>query len=412
MSNRSAHATIKGYFYQFDHTILSILDSSTSQSSIVVEGVEDIDLDDGDCSALVQCKYYEGSTYNHSLIKNAVIQMLRHYYTASGPNHEGFIYRVYGHYKGGQEKLPEDFDLEFLKKNFLTYKHAGVVHEVHKELGIGDTELENFRSLLNIDLNAPSYKGQQREVIRLLTSQIPGCSTDDAETFYYPNAINVIQSLAILADVDARRITKARFIKEVNRKEVVFSLWLREKFGSDYYAKIIKKRFFRFSSTKTPKASRIFIIDITDEFSIPDLTALLVKIGSNFSHVEHKRTPQSDRFCPYVLMRGLSEDSLVSLKHNLFKKGVIFNDGYPFKGAEFCPDQLVTEPSKENLTRLKFIPEVDQLVPVISRIKGSMVDIFDFYKDLPVESRYLPEIEPHNTIKVNSAYFINEVLAS
>ncbi|MGM0783616.1 MAG: DUF4297 family anti-phage-associated protein [Pseudomonadota bacterium] len=412
MSNRSAHATIKGYFYQFDHTIVSILNASAPQSRIVVEGIEDIDLDDGNYSALVQCKYYEGTTYNHSVIKDAVIQMLRHYSTAGCPTDQGFNYRVYGHYKAGQEKLPADFDLEFLKKNFLTYKRESVVHEVHTELGIDDTQLANFRSQLDIDLHAPSYDDQQRDVIRLLVSQIPGCNADDAKVFYYPNAINVIQSLAIQADVNARKVTKASFVKEVNRKEVVFSLWLREKFGNDYYAKLIKKKFFKFASTKIPKASRIFIIDITGEFSVPDFTGLLVKIGTTFSHVEHTRTPQSDRFCPYILIRGLSEDDLVSLKANLFKQGVNFNDGYPFKGSDFCPDHLVTEPSKENRVRLKFIPEVDHLAPIISKIKGSVVEIFDFYKDLPVESRYLPTGECHNSIKVDSAYFINEVLRS
>ncbi|WP_386083349.1 DUF4297 family anti-phage-associated protein [Vreelandella sp. F11] len=412
MSNRSAHATIKGYFYQFDHTIVSILNASAPQSRIVVEGIEDIDLDDGDYRTLVQCKYYEGTIYNHSVIKDAVIQMLRHYSTEGCPTDQRFNYRVYGHYKSGQEKLLADFDLEFLKKNFLTYKQEKVVHEVHTELGVNDTQLENFRSQLGIDLNAPSYDDQQRSVIRLLVSQIPGCTPDDAKVFYYPNAINVIQSLAIQADINAREITKASFLKEVNRKEVVFNLWLREKFGNDYYAKLIKKKFFKFASTKTPKASRIFIIDITGEFSIPDFTGLLVKIATTFSHVEHTRTPQSDRFCPYLLIRGISEDDLVSLKGNLLRQGFNFDDGYPFKGSDFCPDHLVTEPSKENRIRLKFIPAVDYLDPVVSKIKGSLVEIFDFYKDLPVESQYFPKGENHNTIKVDSAYFIEEVLRS
>ena len=50
MTNRSATATIKGYFYQFDQTIVRLLEA-TKHGSITVEGVEDIDLDDGDESA-------------------------------------------------------------------------------------------------------------------------------------------------------------------------------------------------------------------------------------------------------------------------------------------------------------------------------------------------------------------------
>lgn len=54
MTNRSATATIKGYFYQFDQTIVRLL-QVTKHASFTVEGVEDIDLDDGgrapSCSA-------------------------------------------------------------------------------------------------------------------------------------------------------------------------------------------------------------------------------------------------------------------------------------------------------------------------------------------------------------------------
>jgi hypothetical protein len=80
MTDRSATATIKGCFYQFDQTIVRLLEAS-KQASVTVEGIEDIDLDDGDKSAFVQCKYYEGTEYNHSVIKDAVIHMLRHFHT-------------------------------------------------------------------------------------------------------------------------------------------------------------------------------------------------------------------------------------------------------------------------------------------------------------------------------------------
>ena len=85
MTNRSATATIKGYFYQFDQTIVRLLEA-TKHGSITVEGVEDIDLDDGGASAFVQCKYYEGTEYNHSVIKEAVVHMLRHFHAAGCPS--------------------------------------------------------------------------------------------------------------------------------------------------------------------------------------------------------------------------------------------------------------------------------------------------------------------------------------
>ncbi|OGU22004.1 MAG: hypothetical protein A2580_12745 [Hydrogenophilales bacterium RIFOXYD1_FULL_62_11] len=410
MINRSANATIKGYFYQFDHTIVRLLSAATPQSSVVVEGIEDIDLDDGDDSAFLQCKYYEGSKYNHSLIKDAVIQMLKHFHAAGCPIDQRFKYQVYGHYKEGQEKLPAAFDLDFIKKNFLTYTQEKVTHEVHTELGVSDAQLASFRSLLEIDIGAPSYDEQQKHVMRLLVSEIAGCDSEDAKVFYYPNAINEIQALAIQANVKDRKITKAKFVAAVNRKEIVFSLWLQQKFGDDYYAKLIKRKYFRFASTKVPKASRIFVIDMTDEFDLSKAVALLVKIGNVLSHVEHKRTPPEDRFCPYVLLRGLQQPDMVSLKKSLLGQGVKFTDGYPFNGSAFSPAHLAAAPTKENLIQLKFIPAVEQLAPVIAAITGSVVNFFDFFKASPVESVHVPAAVPHHSIKIKSTYFISEAL--
>lgn len=409
-ANRSANATIKGYFYQFDHTIERLLKSITPQSSVVVEGIEDIDLEDGDNSALVQCKYYEGTEYNHSVIKDAVIQMLRHFHSRGCPVAQEFRYRLYGHYKSGQDKLPATFDLDFLKMNFLTYEHKKIIHQIHSELGVTDIQLENFRELLDIDVRAPSYDEQQTQIAKLMVAQIPGCKADDAETFYYPNAINVIQALAIQADAKHRKITKSQFLIAVNRKEIIFSLWLRQKFGDEYYAKLIKRTHFKFASTKVPKASRIFVIDMDGEFELAKAASMLAKIGAGFSHVEHTRTPAQDRFCPYILLRGLSPTDLVSLKGGLLGQGINISDGHAFNGAAFSPALLAIPPTKENQIRLKFIPSSDNIAAIVAATGGTMMELFDFFKLSSIDTTHVPSNVQHHKIKISSTYFINEVL--
>ncbi|WP_116800544.1 DUF4297 family anti-phage-associated protein [Pseudomonas syringae] len=410
MTNRSANATIKGYFYQFDHTIVKLLEAVAPQSSVIIEGIEDIDLSDDIENTLIQCKYYEGSGYNHSIIKDAIIQMFRHFHAGGCAAGQTLRYQLYGHYKDGQKKLPDDFDVDFLKKNFLTYKHDKETHIVHDELGVSQTDINRFHELLDIDLNAPSYEEQQKKIISLLTSQIPGSDFDDAEVFYYPNAINVIQSLAVKSNIKERKITKSNFISRVNRKENIFSLWLQQKFGDDYYARLIKRKYFRFPSVKTPKSSRFFAIDMSNEFELSKACSLLIKIGRIFSHVEHLRTPSSDRFCPYILLIGVNNQDLISLKGSLLDHGVKFIDGYPFQGAEFRPELLAIEPTKENLIKLKFIPSPEQLIPIASKITGSSIEIYDFFKQIPLEAQSLPKGVPHHGIRINQTYFIGEVL--
>lgn len=420
MSNRSATATIKGYFYQFDQTIVRLLEA-TKQGSITVEGVEDIDLDDGDESAFVQCKYYEGTDYTHSAIKDAVIHMLRHFHAAGCPSDQVFRYRLHGHYRSGQNSLVLPLNDEFLKEHFLTYrkekekaakKKVYEVNKVHEQLAITDAQLGAFRALLDIDVNALSYDEQQSKVLRLLVSAIPECTAEDALSFYYPMAINVVQGLAVEADKAKRKITRDQFLGAINRKEVVFSAWLRERLGREYFARMIRRKFFYFGKTKMPKASRFFVIDMADEYEVGQATRMVVRIGQFFSHKELQRTPPADRFCPYVLLRGVTPQQLIELKNTLLRQGVPFTDGYRFLGADFSPTALAAEPTKENLWSIKFVPDEQQLATTILACTGSVVEVYDFYKGSPLDGTLLPKSKGLHSIKSNNAYLLQEVMQS
>jgi hypothetical protein len=409
MKDRSATATIKGYFYQFDQTIVRLLEASAN-ASVTVEGIEDVDLNDGSESAFLQCKYYEGTEYNHSVIKEAVILMLRHFHAEGCPSNQVFKYRLFGHYKSGQQKLAFPLTEAFLKDNFLTYTREKVEHKVHEELLITPAQLISFIGLLDIDVNAPSYEEQQKKIVQLLINEISGCSDADAKIFYYPNAINVIQGLAVEADEEKRKITRVRFIKATNRKEMIFSHWLLQKFGTDYYAKMTRKKFFKFTTSKMPKASRIFVIDMQGEYEINKAAGMLKKLGDFFSHKELVRTPPQDRFCPYILLRGLASNELIELKTNLLKQGILFYDGYPFQGADFSEALLVADPTKENLWRVKFIPSEDKLASTVDAILGSAIEVYDLYKTAPLDDALVPKGSSHQPIKSSSSYFIQEVI--
>src|SRR3546814_1207368 len=109
-------------------------DLASKHGSVTVEGIEDIDLNDGSASAFVQCKYYEGTEYNHSAIKQAVIHMLRHFHAAGCLSDQVFKYRLYGHYKRGQHKLELPITEAFLIYNFLTYSPAYQKQKINDEL--------------------------------------------------------------------------------------------------------------------------------------------------------------------------------------------------------------------------------------------------------------------------------------
>ena len=409
MKDRSAIATIKGYFYQFDKTIVSLLEASR-HGSVTVEGVEDIDLDDQGASAFVQCKYYEGTEYNHSVIKEAVVHMLRHFHAAGCPSDQVFRYRLNGHYQNGQHKLALPLTNEFLKEHFLTSRKDKQVHKVHEELAITDEQITSFLGLLDIDVNALSYGDQQAHVFSLLASEISGCTAANAENFFYPMAINVVQTLAVEADVTKRKITKEQFLKAIDRKDAVFSPWLREHMGSEYFARMVRRKYFYYGKTKLPKASRFFVIEMGNEYEVDKASRMLVRLGQLFSHKEHKLSTASDRFCPYVLLRGITREQLAELKENLWKQGVAFADGYPFRDAEFSPAMLAADPTREKLWTIKFVPDEQTLAPTITACTGSVVEVYDFHKDSPLDATLVPKARGLHSIKSNSAYLLQEVM--
>ncbi len=51
--------TLTGYFYQFDQSILEILNLSSLEDSVAIECIEDIDVKTATELSAIQCKYYQ-----------------------------------------------------------------------------------------------------------------------------------------------------------------------------------------------------------------------------------------------------------------------------------------------------------------------------------------------------------------
>ena len=73
MSSRTAEATIKGYYYQFDTSILKLLELPNDTDSIVVEGIEDIDISTASEQTAIQCKYLSRPKFINSSVREPII---------------------------------------------------------------------------------------------------------------------------------------------------------------------------------------------------------------------------------------------------------------------------------------------------------------------------------------------------
>ncbi len=224
MTNRSAVDTIKGYFYQFDLTIKKILELKEDGESIIIEGIEDIDVKSTDEDTAIQCKYYAKSEYNHSVIAKPIRLMLTHFKESISSSLPAINYYLYGYFRRGQDKLTLPLDVQQLKERFLIYRKDNKRYELHNILDLTDQELETFLKQLTININADDYDTQLTDIHNSFTAKFK-CSLFQAEHYYYNNALQVIKRLATSNSIEDRTITKKEFLDEIDKSQLLFNEW-------------------------------------------------------------------------------------------------------------------------------------------------------------------------------------------
>lgn len=366
---RSAENSIKGYYYQFDYSIIKVLELRNDNDTICIEGVEDVDIADENNVVFHQCKCYESEKYAPSKIAKAIRQMLWHYVNNKT---KGYHYHFYGTFQSGQDKFL-GLSLEFIKDKICTYTQYGVPHVLYTELSLNDDDLNEFINHLTIDVNAPSYHDQEKKVIETIGTVL-SCGIHEA-TLYYCNALYIIKQLAVQTNESDRIISKSKFINAIKTVDVQFEMWLLHKNGVERFAKAIKKKYF--TSFNISPYNRFFIIECDKYTSNSELKTIVLRISEKYSKLSQRANP---KFCPFFCFLGISENQLLELKKSLANDGILFSDGYDFRGADFNPYSILKEPSKDHLTQLRIIDSID-LLDSVYRLSSSAIQIYQFYKN-------------------------------
>ena len=388
MTNRSAVDTIRGYFYQFDLSILSILELESLEDSVEIECIEDIDIRTATEVIATQCKYYAKTEYNHSVIKDAIKHMLSHFKESQLGRESDVLYSIKGHYASGQEKLDCGVDVNFLKEHFLTYSKgkgsSKVMHYHHTDLELSDADLGEFLKRLTIDIRAKEFNQQYSEILCAIKKNVSATQLS-AEYFYYNNALAVIRELSIQSDSVNRTITKKEFLTRINTSTVLFNEWFIKKKGKAAHYKAIRKEYF--TELNISPYERFFLVEVDPSSYIrSDLKALLFKLAKKWAKLSAR---EPSPFCPYIYVHGVSCDELIALKTELFLEEFKILDGHDFQGADFSYRSLVQKATHGNGIKLKVLNTLlnaEQTVRAISTTRC----IYQFY----INNSYFDYDEP------------------
>lgn len=403
MTDRSAVDTIKGYFYQFDMSILSVLRLANDCDSISIECVEDIDLQTASDATAVQCKYYAKTEYNHSVIKEAVRYMLSHFKEAKAGIKPKMSYVIRGHYSSGQDKLSGGIGIDFLKKHFLTYTTKKVERYHHVELSLTDGDLLEFLALLSVDINALEFDKQFQDVITQLQVTF-GCKPFSAEFFYYNNALRVIRELATGLSPADRTVTKKAFIERLNTSSILFNEWFVQKKGKKLHLAALRKEYF--TELNISPFERFFLVEVDPSSYIrAELKELIFILSKKWSKTsKHEPNP----FCPYLFFQSIPEGELLMLKKELSVEGLKFIDGYDYQGADFSTNSISQKVTHSNGIKIKILNSLCNLETAVNAITKTR-KIYQFHLSQSYFEFANPSIS-HVKIQVAQLSDIKEII--
>ena len=371
--SRDAIDTLRGYYYQFDYFVLKLLTAGNADDVITLEGMEDVDIQTATETTAVQCKYYAGTEYNHSIIAKPIRFMLKGFVSHVGAP---LNYKLYGYYKTGTDKLSQPLTLDFVKKHFMTYTADKVKHEFHVDEGITDAQITDFISHLEINLNATTYEKQEKDVQDAIKATFNIRSKAEQQVaYYYNHALGLVRQICVEPNVAKRSVSKRHFVELLKRDAAeTFDAWYLVKKGKDQYCRLMRSRYFTFHNVSPAK--RFFLIDTAGA-----TVAQIVKVIKQIKEKYAKFALRLDRpFCPYIYLQGISDADKNTVIKTLIEDRLVVKDGYEYRGADFNAQSLASNIVQDQRVDIKFLHTTDEMNQVLSLIRSTK-QIYQFYID-------------------------------
>jgi hypothetical protein len=157
---REATATIRGYVYQFDASILAVL-GAAGDDMVTVEGVEDFDVLSRDADIHGQVKYYEAQKLTDATVRDAVLPMIAGFFRYPAEIRKRKRYILYGHFKQAPDEAPAyalaEMQRILVHRPYSQDKETG--EKVRTEVNLqaktsaSDAELADFCSRFSVKLS-------------------------------------------------------------------------------------------------------------------------------------------------------------------------------------------------------------------------------------------------------------------
>lgn len=364
--SRVANSTIKGFLYQFNLTLNSLL-SASDETIIHVEGIiEDIDIINEMNTVSIQCKYHEEQeTYTLSKIYKPILQMLKTHLSLKDDKIDYILYAYFPSEESRSIELVDDDILKILNTTNIDYiskyiceifppKDQELIDICNKQnKSIKDKELlkkyyqdyplqisDEIRLFFNKHLKiifAESYlKLEEKTKNKLIES---GFTKNDVDELFYPNAIHKIAILSTNPCDDSRKISRKEFVNELKQiKKIAITRWTREL--NNFKQLIISRRNQLSLNLNQNNRKRYFLINSKniDNFN-EEIVIFLKNYVDIYCHKPKLHEPAL--FC----LSNSGNEMISDITARLYTKSVEVQTG--FIGNKFFPEALLKNPERK-----------------------------------------------------------------
>ncbi len=321
---------IKGFTYQFDKSLLEILNNQTQD--VELEQIQDIGLN----NFYIQVKYKETQNYADSKIKPAVLQLLKCFLDDKNRK-----FKLYCYFK---DKSSQTITLTETQLDQILGSDSGQYTLDDKKAFIDNFILE-FSS---------NFEKQFSDLIELIKGTFQLKTEEEATTYHAIFKANLFD-VAIKKNPKLRTINFTKLKGVINSKEkIIFDAAYYKYLKTERYLKFIKKEYFTFKKLNTPNKERLFVIETDNPMKDGDIIQII-------TNIKNKYFKKDTSPAPYICLFGIDNAKITSLKQKLWDKGLIFSDGTHFYGDKFRMNDLVADTHNNNCGITFKLLSLDQL---------------------------------------------------
>jgi len=377
-AQREATATIRGYIYQFDASILAVL-GSTSGDTVTVEGVEDFDVLSENRDTHGQVKYYEAQKLTDATVRNAILPMLEGFLRYPTEIRKRKRYILYGHFKQAPDEAPAyalaDMQRILVQRHYKVDETTGdkVRTEVNLQTktGASDEELADFCGRFSVRLSEAFDAHRARTISELCAAL--GVSKLEAERYSYPSALTAMAGLSTGTTRNARTTSRAAFLQLIRPDVAIYSAWALREEGENNYCKKIRE--LHFARLNIDSRDRFFVLALADVAGANELHGLIQHIIGRWSSHRMGMKPAKERYAPFFFFPGLAETTVSELKRRLVDEGHKITDGFAFHGASFSTEHLMLPQTRDYAVSARFVSSADELEMALAAAKRARLVI-------------------------------------